>query len=48
MGRVFAMQLIVMVAFLSVMETSSQVHDGRPDDNAAPVSFNVAILFIDA
>jgi hypothetical protein len=42
------MRLIVMVAFLSVMETSSQVHDGRPGDNFVAVSFNVAILFIDA
>jgi hypothetical protein len=42
------MRLIVIALFHPVMATLSQLHEGRPDDNASPVSFNVRILFIDA
>jgi hypothetical protein len=48
MGRLIAMRLIVMLRFHPVMETPSQLHDGRPGDNTSPVSFNDRILFIDA
>jgi hypothetical protein len=42
------MRLIVIAFFHPVMETPSQLHEGRPDDNRSPVRFNVRILFIDA
>jgi len=48
MGRRFAMRLIVMATFHPVMETPSQLDDGRPGDNPATVRFNDRILFIDA
>jgi len=48
MGRLFAMRLIVIATFHPVMATSSQLHDGPPDDKASPVRFNDQILFIGA
>jgi hypothetical protein len=48
MGRLFAMRLIVTVVFLPVLETPSQLHDGRPGDKSPTVRFNDRTLFIDA
>jgi hypothetical protein len=42
------MRLIVTARFHLVMETSSQLRDGRPRDKTDTVSFNERILFIDA
>jgi len=42
------MRLIVTAGLHSVMETSSQLRDGRRGDKTEVVSFNERILFIDA
>jgi hypothetical protein len=42
------MRLIVIAGFHPVMETPSQLDDGRPGDKSTTLRFNDRILFIDA